>query len=344
MHSGNSEGDLGSVSLSALLFLLLFTGVLIAASSSLLVALSYERRHQDLYETLERLEEIADQIASELARDPTPQSDSLIDPVWDLVREFEGEVTLEDISSRINPNYVDILLFERTDLDRMFVPGASPTEFKEARGGARELHLDIEDAYGSFFPAEAFESVLTAHSYANFNVGDEAQLELLALVRTGDPTVSTSLRGIIQDFRRELRLADRDALREALGLSFDSVYPVVTTDAQMNVHFLAPEILAGVLSYPYQGEPLTDPIGKAERIIMARELDEIDTDELNGIVQANERQMRVFEYLGTTTWFWKIKASAGEVSHEVILARIPDFDRLEETPPVLRVISRRDRY
>ena len=44
---------------------------------------------------------------------------------------------------------------------------------------------------------------------------------------------------------------------------------------------------------------------------------------LTGLVHAEGEQQMVFQYLGSRTWFWKIRVAQGGHSLEWVVARIP---------------------
>ena len=61
------------------------------------------------YEARERLGEAVHELISVIADDPTPEADSLRDPVWTWLQsrgEEQPLLELEDISSRFNLNFV----------------------------------------------------------------------------------------------------------------------------------------------------------------------------------------------------------------------------------------------
>jgi hypothetical protein len=69
-----------------------------------------------------------------------------------------------------------------------------------------------------------------------------------------------------------------------------------------------------------------------------REGSELTGPELHKIIGAAENN-RIYQYLGPTTWFWKITVSRGNARLELIVARLPSE---EEAAP--RFFITEERY
>lgn len=84
-----------------------------------------------------------------LENDPSPGSDSVFDPVQRYVREksYEyREFTLTDISSGLNPNYINTLLFVRTGLKETLEYGTDTENFI-LRRAEHGFSMNIEEIY-----------------------------------------------------------------------------------------------------------------------------------------------------------------------------------------------------
>lgn len=306
------KDDRGHSSLTAL--------ALILSASLLFMAFALPLRQNLIrYESsLKRLDalslanRITGEIIKALKEDPTPEAHGPTDPVWDLIPVLNGKsthVTLRDISSRLNPNWMRFKLFQETRLAGLIQTGKSPYDLEDRRrtmGFVTDLAL-WEDCFGT----DNLTRYFTLHSWANINVTREEALEELYRLRCGE-NGAIGFRFRVQKALGEGKLWKGEELREVMGLGADRLYPAVNTLPAMNVHFMEPLLLECLLAYPYRERPLDNHSAKARLILEIRKNRELDRAELIGLIDPGKEQMRVLEYLGCRTWFWEVTIETGD--------------------------------
>ena len=330
----------GSASVAALIVLMLLA-TLAAASGLLLGGLQdYQKRSADRSETRARLEGVAREIAALLAGDATPQADSLLDPVWASVgraREDGLTVSLSDLSSLLNPNWIQKAFFTRTAIRDLLAPGAGPDLLQQRRED-RGFSTEIASAYGDLFREGVLDEYFSGYGYANVNTTDEFSLRRLYQIRTKDSSGAERFHALIQEALAARRVIDRKGLEELLGAAYTSLYPLVNAEPGMNAHFVPAFLVRELLAYPDWGVP--HPEDAFRVLVQRRQEVELTAEELRRIIGAPEAS-RVYQYLGTTTWFWRIRVSSGSGGErlEVVVARLPPQG---EEPP--RFVMVEERY
>jgi hypothetical protein len=199
------------------------------------------------------------------------------------------------------------------------------------RGFSQDLHR----SYGDLFAEGALDRYCTAYGYANINVTDEFALRALFALRTGDAMAAEAFHARIRQVLREQRVLGPDDLPALLGPARELLEPVMNAEPCMNVHFLDPLILTGLLAYPALKVP--HPREAASVICAERERSELSSADLAGLVAA-PRASRIYQYLGVVTWFWRLSAVKGDARLELVIARVPG--RFGE-PTRFRVVEER---
>ena len=317
-----SARQAGSVSLSVLALLVFCAaagaGGILVMSTSLL----HERASVAAYARRHSLEGEAELVVAILLRDPTPESDSPLDPVWTEVRTpaLAGvQVKLSDISSALNPNWVQKNPLQKTGLKSLLLSIDNADALQQRRED-RGFSIDLRRAYGDLFVEGALEKYFTAYGYANLNVTDEFALRKLYAARTGDEPGSELFHTRIQGLLAQKRTLRADQLREFMGIDFERLFPVINVAPCMNVHFVEPLLLSELLAYPDLKVP--DPVETTRRILDARTSSELGLSDLHRIIGAPP-ESRIFDYFGVSTWFWKIVVANEAARVEVIAARLP---------------------
>jgi len=286
-------------------------------------------------------------VAGALAENESPQADSRLDTVWTVIDEGASAgvtVTLEDISSKLNPNWMRTLLLKRTSLaEELLIAGASPEAVRDFRNESGFM-LDIERAYGHLFTPEALERYFTAYSYANVNVSYEMVLRDLYEVRTGSAGGADVFLSEIRSLLERQELLDAGGFQELVGSDFQTLFPMMNTEPLLNVHF-APELLIEeIVAYPYGTEQIENHQAVAQSLLAERDVAEISPADLRALIPTEGAQERVFQYLGTRTWFWRVTVTNASLELRAILARIPleegsGEDGLSSQAPTYRTIS-----
>lgn len=267
-------------------------------------------------------------------------SDSRFDE-YASVTSLDGiSVTAEDVSSKINPNWVDPELFEKTDLLTCLKKGVTPAELRQYRTD-KGFSTDIKTFYSRFFVEDTFENLLSAYSYADINTSDEFALEDLYAQRSGDKAASAGFRERLRDRRMALQPFEVDDLDMALAPYMDTVFPVIAIAPTMNANFVPERVLSALLAYPAFSIP--DAADRANLILSERAHDEITQERLYTLI-GMARENPVYRSIGTKTWFWRLVFQKGSMSLTMVVARIPPRPGQEldaEKSPSLRVVSRK---
>jgi hypothetical protein len=315
------QGEAGSVSIAALVLLFLLAAVAGGGALIFGASLSRERKSEEASDLRSSLLREGQRIVEELAADPTPQSDSPFDPVWSAAcrPELEGaSVTLADISSALNPNWVQKNVFEKTGLRGLLRPGRSADELQQRRED-RGFSSNAAAAYGDLFTAVAVEKYLTTYGPVNINVTDEFALRRLYALRTGDTAASEVFHAKVQTLLRQKKILTREELRAFLAADYDRLSPVMNVEPVLNAHFVDPVILAELLGYPELKVP--QPRQAAQDIMAARERSELTIGQLRGMIGAPD-DSRIYQYVGAVTWFWKVSVIHPSALLTMVVARI----------------------
>lgn len=294
-----------------------------------------------------RLSDLASAAVALLLEDPTPEADSPFDPVWsDALAAGEGRaaeipvsgapqgysVILEDLSSRIGINWVRKELLAALDALK---PEATVQELQQYREDTG-LHLDIA-RYERFVGSGQLEALFTTRGWLNVNIADEFALRTVALERTGDLALAEDLRARVQNARVRrkpedpLRLVSRGELEEFLGSAYGRLFPVVSAEPAMNVHFVPGRVVEALVSHYNAGRAL------GERILAERASGEMDEERLVGLLGEAATRTPLAHYLGVRTWFWRIAVTGPSRRLEWVLARMPGGDG----EPRLQVVEER---
>ena len=324
--TGNEHGF---ASIQAMIILLVLTLFSAGLASAIYYLRNMSLRSSAYYEEITSLEEELSTLISILEEDPTPESDSPLDPVWEHVQSMQGtysEYRLEDISSRFNPNWMRTKFFEVTALSETLIEGVHPDELKDYRG-QNGYSTAIEENYKDYLDPEALSEYFTGYSYININTAYEYVLKDMYLELTGDEGGAEAFHSRIASFLQELKLFSREDFLKAAGPGAEQIFPVINAEPQMNVHFIPQFLLKQILSYPYGEKEIEGHSQIAEELLGLRGRQEIMPENLKELIPIEEEekaQERVFAYLGTRTWFWRFQVSNDRVSLAAVIACIPE--------------------
>lgn len=260
------------------------------------------------------MRKVAEEVLLQLQGDTTPEAHSSYDAVWSTVKSHDGpySIDFQDISSKLNPNWMRTKLFEETKLKNLIASGESPDQIRDRRiemGFVTSLSMWKET-----FGEKNLNRFFTIYSDANINVTYEISLEELYRVRHGE-SGAAAFRDRIQKGLEEGKLWTTAELTEILGQEAEDLSPVINAEPIMNVHFVDPFLLECLLSYPYREDPLKNPKSIMQTILERRKIGELSFDELESIIQPNDNQRRVLEYLGVTTAFYSLSLSIDMYEH-----------------------------
>ncbi|HUX51224.1 MAG TPA: hypothetical protein VMW73_10535 [Spirochaetia bacterium] len=322
MRRASTSATVGSA--AANLFAALFFLIVVAGSTAMLVRRLNDGAHAA--ELLERVRLLLDTelsaVIDRFGEDPTPASDAISDPIQEWCSS--RSIRISDISSRIAPNWVAADLLRLPEITRSVgasdgVGGDLPLVLRQQREQSG-FFSDIATGYGVIFPKAAYERYLTGFAYANVNLTDDAALRKLYEVRTSDYASAQLFQAKIRALRSDGRVVAEETLPEFLGADYDRLYPVVNALPWWNVNFLPLPILIAIISTPEFG--VVNPQTVCNAIDTQRRTCEIGQEDLRSLVGLPAESL-LYQYLGTTTWFWQIEIHSGSDSLSVVLCRLP---------------------
>lgn len=331
------NGQEGSASILVLVLLVLLAAAAGGVVRLLDISFLTRRKSVEEYESRSSLQREADRVIAALVGDTTPSADSPLDAVWSTLAApgLEGAVlSLNDVSSALDPNWIQKNVFSKTGLGSLLTDAGS-AEILQQRRVDRGFFIDLQGAFGDLFKEGVLAKYFTPYGYANLNVTDEFALQKLYAQRTGDEAGSEVFHTKVQQLLREQRLLRAEELRTFLGSAYDVLYPIMNVEPCMNVHFIDPLLLTELLGYPDFGVP--HPREAADAILSARDRSEIASSDLHRLIGAPAAS-RIYQYLGTVTWFWKVTVSRSNHALVMIAARVPSH---EEAPPTFIVVEER---
>ena len=230
--------------------------------------------------------------------------------------------TLEDVSSRLNANWVQKSLFQGTVLAEFLQPGRTAQDLQQRRED-KGITTDIASEYKDLIKEDALSRYFSGYSYANINTTDEFALRKLYAIRMADQQGAEVFRTHWQQTMIQKKSVKRDEVRDFLGVDYRKLFPLMNAEPSFNVHFMDPLLLTQVLSLADLKIP--KPAESAQLILDARDRSELTLDDLPRMIGAKDDNM-IYQYLGVTTWFWKITAARGANRLEMIVARVPSED------------------
>lgn len=275
----------------------------------------------------EELESVVARVVELLGSDDTPDADSSGDPVFnELSGGSDIAVTIRDVSSLVNPNWVQTFFIERSTLEPLILrSGVSAGDLQTARindGFTMRPQID----FTAFLTDTAIAELISPYSFLNVNTSGEIELESVFAELTGNAAAATAFRSRIQRVRSELGTVGQDDLFSLLTPYFDDVYPVINAFPPYNVHLVDERILQAVVSYP--AFEIRNWRAAYNSLLSLRASREMTADEIRatlGVAPDN----RVLQYLGTTTWFWEVSILAG-AQFRVHIVRVPGANRRED--------------
>ena len=315
----------GSTSLVALTLLILMTAVAAGGALILRSVFAYTSRSAEREQLRLSLQKEGERIVRLLASDPTPNADSPLDPIWSQIARPETPgvtITLQDISSQLDANWVQKIIFEKTALGLLLSEGRTAQDMQQRRED-KGISTDIAGEYADLIKEDALPRYFTGYGYANLNLTDEFALRKLYAIRMADQAGAEVFHTRLQHALMQKKLLKRVDLREFLGVDFGKLFPLMNVEPVLNVHFVEPLILGELLALP--DLKIKQPKQVAQVIMDSRDHSEMTTEKLQQIIGAPE-DSRIYQYLGVVTWFWRITLSRGATRLDLVVARVPSED------------------
>ena len=327
----------GSSTVLVLVVVLFLSAVAVGAMALIGTSALQVRQRLSQEELHRQLADEAGKVVDQLGRSAAPDVDAATDPVWTYIAGRRGsgmDLTVGDLSSRLNLNTVRTELLEKTGLGGLLAPGRSAQELRQLRKDKGPFHSIA--AYEPFFSPAVLERDFSVYGYVNLNTSFEDVLRGVYAARTGDSASAETFRGAIRGFLSRQELVKKEQLPALLGLYYPQLYPLMNVEPQMNVNFVPEDVLRAVLSYPYGGKRIEGYEAACQAILADRQQRGLTAQYLADTIHAKGEQVLIFQYLGTRTWFWRIQVRAVGRSLEQVVARLPD-----ETPARFAVLQDR---
>lgn len=315
----------GFSSIQTMLVLFILSLSVLGLGTAISLTQKYYQKYEAIQQDLILLKAEVSTIIKQLESDLTPESDSLIDPVWSYIESRVSEyeyLELSDVSSRINPNWVRAVFFERTDLKKFLLNGVSPDMLKDHRTETGYV-MDIYSSYSELIDPEALDTLFTPYSYINVNTAYEYVLKDMYELITGHSGGAADFHSFITSVLSEKHIITETELLTTAGSDYAAIYPIISTLPEMNVHFIPEFILEQVLAYPYGGERIENSSSIYNTLLSLRSNNEITSEDLHELIETEGLQERVFHHLGTKTWFWKVGIATEKLTVEAIIVCVP---------------------
>ncbi|HVP19749.1 MAG TPA: hypothetical protein VMU36_12185, partial [Spirochaetia bacterium] len=160
-HTGRE----GSTTVVALAMLILMASVSAGCALILKAALAHTTRSSDRHQLRLLLRREGERVITLISRDPTPDTDSPMDPVWTEITHGVSPgitVALQDVSSKLNANWVQKPLFQKTALGELLRPGYTAQDLQQRRED-KGISTDIAAEYGDLIKEEALGRYFTGY-------------------------------------------------------------------------------------------------------------------------------------------------------------------------------------
>jgi hypothetical protein len=316
----------GSVTAQTMAILIL---VMALAMGAILLLLQANKSVNTSREKASAQKELSVAVASAidaLKKNPSMEADSPFDPAYSLTAHEDVSLSINDLSSKINPNWLRKRIVDGTNLNEMLAANASGSilqQFREDHGLARTT---LE--YSSLFTPEALKVELGTYSYANINSSDEFSLRKLYYEATGDQSAAESFHDKITQQLQNSKIVTQSELELMLGLHGEKLLKVLTVQPQFNVNFITEFALKSLIGYDYFKIGGSSSVATA--ILNARTESEITETRLRQLLGNIDAKHPVLAYLGVRTFFWSIDAKKGKYGTTAIVARTLPFDAQDQ--------------
>lgn len=321
-----------------ILCLLFFVGVLSLGAYGLLnqYKIRVSRKAAELKER-ERFESICDCVLEEIRKDKTNNSDSKFDPFF-LLNETnvdDVKIKIRDLSSLINPNFFPFELLDDTNLGTFFESKKPFSSLADqiADRGLIFTYDDIEE----YLSPEIFQTYFSPYGIACFNIASRQGFEKL-LENVLSNKASSIYLGQKRDelHRNQQMIQNETELKLVYGIALDDIYPYISLNQPMNIHFVEPIVLEAVLSYPKFNIPSWK--SKSDLLISLRNSHELSEEDLMNCLGVSKSDP-LYYFFGTKTWFWEIELSNDKYTFTTVVFRYPEETLKNE--PVFYIINRK---
>jgi hypothetical protein len=328
----------GNASLAVLILLFAISAVFLSAAafSGGLIKLSYGITGD--YNEKAFLAAEAQKVIALMRQDQTPEADSGLDPVWTeiIMPSTPGlELKLEDISSKINPNAS--LEYPLLALN-LLKPEKTYDEFHKYRTANGPL-TDIRHAYADFIPEDALARLCSEYAFFNINTANESMLYLLFEARTGKKASATTFPNHLRLSRTNKTLITKKTIKAVLGVDYDTVYPYISAEPELNVNLADKDILTALFAVVKNTFKIELQGDGLNAILTMREQSEINDATLAAVIQPHFKNTILESYLGCKTWFWRLTVKKDSLMYQCVILRLPAPPAETEKEPRFRLVA-----
>jgi len=326
-----NRSDRGYASFTVFALILLITAVIIAVSTLFYQSQrSLSRFQHDLVTEKNMLKEV-NKMMSLIANDKSVDSDSRFDQLWSyLDQKNDYQMTLEEASSRLNPNFDNFDFWRQTTLKSHIKNRYGFNEWEKDR---IVLFGYGEQTFKDILIREDWEKLYSLNTFLNPNTAPieivEGYLRQNGYNEDRISNVTSQLRNIQKGNEK----VTQQEISSWLATGDTPTPAVINAQSRMNVNFIDPLILEAILSYPWNGESVDNYLVLKNNILNARNTYEVTEEKLSNLLNCDQEiRNRMLRYLGTSSWFWKLKIEDDEYQLSTLICRTPSISgRIEET-------------
>jgi hypothetical protein len=265
--------------------------------------------------------EIVESIERDIGSDPTPEVNSVEDPVWarDDTEEKGFKISICPLSDRINLNFARPGLFEKTELWRLFKQDQNAEKLRQFR---EDNGLSVAvDNYSAFFEDKDLDAYFSTYGWANINLIDEFAARSLVTDITDSEQDGETVKGYIARYLLETgTIAQPKDLNMILGAQYHDVFPFINAEPAINVNFVDPLLLREIAAYPAYG--VKNPGSRCDNLLTRRESGGITSEDVLSIFGI-DRTNRLSSYFGSITWFYGIRLESPQDTYVSVICRVP---------------------
>jgi hypothetical protein len=230
---------------------------------------------------------------------------------------FEGiDYTVEDISSRLNLNFLPAEVFESP---AMSVLAGGSAGFATLRGLREQIgaSADFEADFGSIVDVAAIGRWFSPYSYANVNTDDPEAVARFYGVITGDANGEASIKAKIENLRKTKKIFDRAGFTLGFGMPAGAS-PLIGVEPQINPNHAERTVMEAILGTP--AYKVDDPTAVCDALGFAADDETLDAKKIKSVLGADP-DLRLTAWFGPRTWFWRVALDVGGARYIAVLRR-----------------------
>ncbi|MGL1892034.1 MAG: hypothetical protein OCD02_10425 [Spirochaetaceae bacterium] len=246
--------------------------------------------------------DIIEQI-TEVLNSETDKSYELIVRELNELNNSDRIITIKDISSKLNPNFVDFTLFKQTGLKSKLadnITWLTLQQYRDDNGFISDL-----TPYNQFLKNHD-EDIFTLYNIPNLNNASDISLKNYYYHFTQDEYKATQFKEHIVSKRLKQLLVDDQNINKFFFLFDKDFKDRVTIIPTWNVNFLTDDLLTVIISKKYGGTNIEYFNNKLGTIKTLRKSEYITSAKLKRILELKDNQKSILTYVGDKTTFWEV--------------------------------------